>query len=440
MNKHNSSISSFKENVIFILKAIAMFLIVSALCLHIMPQYLGGYQASLIDKVNLLRTVKGPKIVLIGNSNLAFGIKSEMLESAFGKPVINMGLHGGLGNAFHEEMAKINISEGDIYIIAPSGLGSSLEIGDKMLGWSTIEDHLPLWGLLNVRDIFPMYKAYPVYLKRCINLYAEGTGNQLPGGCYSRDAFNKYGDIETIRTFSNYTFEPGIVKVPEFSDNGVKRINALDEYLKKRGAVLLVAGYPIGSGEYTPEKKEYQDYQKKLEASLSCPVISDYTDYMLDYKYFYNTELHLTDAGAVVRTVQLIRDLGDYMGIDTEEKIPDYYVYLDTGFYKTESDNDENWISSQNRGDCVIYGFKERKNAVIPFHIKAATDNSSLTIHVENGGTYNYFIGKNETRIEIPLNMKTGENILHFSCDSIKPSKQDDEKVLSFSILNVSHK
>ena len=45
---------------------------------------------------------------------------------------------------------------------------------------------------------------------------------------------------------------------------------------------------------------------------LDCPVISDYRDYFFDYKYFYNSFLHLTTEGAALRTEQLIEDLEEY--------------------------------------------------------------------------------------------------------------------------------
>ena len=66
-------------------------------------QYQYNYQASLIDKVERLTSIDEPKIILVGHSNLSFGIKSEMLEEALGMPVVNLGLHGGLGNAYHEQ-------------------------------------------------------------------------------------------------------------------------------------------------------------------------------------------------------------------------------------------------------------------------------------------------------------------------------------------------
>lgn len=96
---------------------------------------------------------------------------------------------------------------------------------------------------------------------------------------------------------------------PAINDVTAGRINELNQWLKERGATLLVAAYPIGNGELTAPKEEFEAFQKKLEEALDCPVISQYTDYMYDYDYFYDTDYHLTDEGVKLRTEQLIEDI-----------------------------------------------------------------------------------------------------------------------------------
>ncbi len=313
MSRHSLSTSNFKRKVIFGFKVIFMFAIVCVFCFYIvMPQYSGGYDASLIDKMERLKSITGPKIVLIGNSNLSFGVDSEELEQAFHLPVVNMGLHGALGNAFHEKMAKVNVCKGDIYIICHTSFSDKGTVEDRVLAWSTIENHLGLWRLLSFSDILPMAKEYPAYLKKCLELYISGNGNQLPGGCYSRDAFNIYGDISLEREECLYTFESPITP-PEINDTAINRINKLDAWMSERGALLLVAGYPIGKGDLTLPEDVFVNAQKELSERLSCPVISDYRDYMFDYRLFYNTDLHLTTEGAELRTKQLIEDLHKWM-------------------------------------------------------------------------------------------------------------------------------
>lgn len=311
MNKNNLFISSFKENLKFIIKILIFALMVIGYFNHVMPQYEGKYTASLIDKVERLTTIHEPKIVLLGNSNLAFGMNSEMIENEFGMPVVNMGLHGGLGNEFHEEMAKLNVVEGDIYILCHTEFVEDQNV-DNVLMWVTIENHYKLWDLLRFSDIYPMIKAYPTYLKNCLDLYVMNAGNVDDGTLYARSAFNEYGDIAGIRTDDKYTFDTPVA--PMGVDIVVtERINKLNNWLESRGAILLVAGYPIGKGELTVDEKEYISFQEELEAQLECPVISDYTDYMFGYNYFYDTDLHLKSEGADMRTRLLIEDIKKWL-------------------------------------------------------------------------------------------------------------------------------
>lgn len=317
MNRRSSSTSNSKRNMAFLLKLVAALCLLAGYIYHVLPQYENGYNASLIDKVERLESIDGPKIVLLGHSSLAFGIDSERIEEAFGMPVVNMGLHGGNGNAFHEEMAKYNVEQGDIYIICHSDYDDDNVIQDAMTAWSSIENHLNLWKILRVNDIGTMAKAFPIYLKHCLGYHSAGTGNQDPGGLYARSAFNEYGDVALLREGNQYTFE-GEVVPPGIGDAAVDRINELNGYLTKRGATLLVAGYPIGNGNVTAEAAEFEAFQEQLADRLDCPVISNYADYMFDYRYFYDTNLHLNTEGVALRTGQLISDIKRWKSTGTD--------------------------------------------------------------------------------------------------------------------------
>ena len=302
---------------LFLLLFILFSLSASALFFYkITPQYETGYNASILDKSARLNSINGPKIVLIGDSNVSFGFQSDLIEQAYGIPVVNMGLHGGLGNAFHEEMAKMNVQEGDIYVICHHTFADNGKIDDTELAWITLENHFDLWSLPSVQDIPGMAKAFPSYIKKASVLWAKELINPEAAKsadaaeaatCYSRSAFNQYGDDIFPRENGTFTFTTQ--SVPEMNDTCINRLNRLNAYLAERGATMVVAGYPIGKGEFTPPEEEYVEFQQKLSDRLDCQVISDYRDYFFDYSYFYNTELHLTNDGARLRTEQLIKDL-----------------------------------------------------------------------------------------------------------------------------------
>ncbi len=311
MNKHSLSTSNFNRIFKFLCKLMIMCLIVIGFCFLVMPQYSTSYNSGLIDKVERLESIEGPKIVLIGNSNLAFGINSEFIEQELQMPVVNMGLHGSLGNAFHEEMAKINVHEGDIYVLCHTEYNDDGTITDPTIAWITLENHLNLWKILRTEDALPMFKAYPNYLRKCLDLCISEEGEVDQAYIYSRSAFNEYGDIVYERSENIYEFSS--VVPPVIADETIQRINELDQWLQEREAHLVVTMPPFGTGEYTATEAEFELFQQELESKLECPVISNYENYMFDYSYFYDTNWHLTNEGVVLRTKQLVQDLDKWM-------------------------------------------------------------------------------------------------------------------------------
>lgn len=303
-----------KKKLAFFIKLIVLTAILFVFCFVIvMPQYTGNYQASMIDKVERLKSTQGPKIVLIGNSNLAFGIDSAMIEEAFGMPVVNMGLHGGVGNAFNEQAARLNVDEGDIYIVAHTNYDDADVIKNPMLAWITIENHWELYSLIRPKDWPDMVLAYPTYLKKCLTMWRTETGNTETNDCYRRSAFNEYGDIYYPRPQTEGGIDFSSVTINHINDTTAERLNELNAYLSERGATMLVAAYPVAIYEKTPSPEAYYEMGNEMAQMLDCPVISDFRDYMLDEAYFYNSHTHLTDEGTRIRTEQLIEDIQNYM-------------------------------------------------------------------------------------------------------------------------------
>lgn len=365
-SKRNSFISNFEGTRLFIVKILAGLTIFAMYINSLLPQYEQGYNASLIDKVKRLESLTEPKIVLIGNSNVAFGIDSKLLEAEMGMPVVNMGMHGGLGNAFHEEMAKLNVTPGDIYVICHASFNDDGSILNTELAWVTIENHFHLWNLLSFCDIKEMVKSFPVYLKKSMTIVSSGTGNRTTDPIYARTAFNEYGDIgvERIGRFYNGG-KKSMEEVPKVGDIAIKRINALNKYLISKGAILLIAGYPIRNGNVTVDSSQYMLFQEKLSEKMECPVISNYVDYMFDYRYFYDTNYHLNSEGAKLRTIQLVSDLKDWMqfgsnAIDVKKK----YVDIVTDVKLPHIDDFNEYIDMLNNAKNRYTVFISCKNGV----------------------------------------------------------------------------
>lgn len=304
-----------KKKVVFFTKCLIMLGLITVFCFVIvMPQYLLNYQASLIDKNERLCSLDEAKIVLVGNSNWAFGVDSQKLEEAMGMPVVNMGMHGGIGNPFNEQAAVQNIHEGDIVIISYSNFADGDIIKNPELAWITIENHPALWKYIRLKDWPSMIKAYPTYLKDCLDLWSQGIGNMDSGTEYSRLQFNEYGD--------NIYDRPALVisdeelaeaHIPEIGDETIDRLNKLNQTLQEKGATLLVTPYPTPVTSYTPPVEEYVAFSDQIEERLDFPLIGRYEDYRMDKNLFYNTYLHLNNEGKQLRTQMLIDDLQEYL-------------------------------------------------------------------------------------------------------------------------------
>ena len=281
-------------------------------------QYKYSYNASIIDKIHRLESISEPKILLIGNSNVAFGFFSEEIEREFGMPVVNLGLHGGMGNAFHENMIKFGLNKGDIVVICHTTYSDEDNIPNKPLAWLTYDQNSEVLKLIRPKDYVGIIVAYPEHIRKVFSLWIKGNGNLASGDCYSRKAFNEHGDIVYRPKGGGWKDDKNFKKYKPFNKNinhtCVDRLNELNEYCQEKGASLVVAGYPIAYGEYSDfSVDDVENFQIELRKQLNCDVISDYKAYMLPYKYFYNSVWHLNDEGAEIRTRMLISDLKIWM-------------------------------------------------------------------------------------------------------------------------------
>lgn len=275
-------------------------------------QYADSYNASLIDKVERLESIDEPKIILVGNSNLAYGIDSQLIEEEIGMPVVNMGLHAGLGNKFLERTALLRINEGDLIVVCHSNYSDKDELMQADLAWITLENHWELWKIPDAEMWTELMIALPDYAFNAVSLYLSGRGNQNTNEFYARRAFNEWGDNISQRNGYRLEIEEDSVFVPEISDECVERINEMDEYCDSLGAKLVIAGYPILVGDTTPAKEDYIAFQNELETKMECDIISDFTDYFYTVDYFFDGCLHMTNEGATLRTQQLIHDINEF--------------------------------------------------------------------------------------------------------------------------------
>lgn len=283
------------------------------------PQYRGLYTASIADKLHRLETLQSPKIILTGDSNLAFGVDSALLGETFDMPVVNLGGHGGFGNGFHMNMAKRNIQPGDIVVLSVTGYAST-GLLDAALLWATVENQTDYLSLVLPQDRGMLIKALPKHIGGTLLRWVTGTGNRESDDAYSHSAFNEYGDNVFPRpATAGYVYYPESVNVPVVSQEGLQLINDFAAYCTAQGAQCVIAAAPIACDPSAVDVEAFAAFDTMLREAMNCDVISYYPDYLLHHSLFFDTASHLTDEGVALRTSMLIDDLSRWMNTHTAE-------------------------------------------------------------------------------------------------------------------------
>lgn len=298
-----------------LVRPLLFFLLCAALLAFLcLPQYTGLFNAALLDKYGRLASLKGPKVVLLGDSTLAFGVDSAALEAATGLPVVNMGLHQGLGFPFYADITKPHIGEGDLVIVCFASYSAyNAGLGDPLLAWVTLENHPALWRHVRPAYYPALLRTLPTYARRALNLLLDGQGNRTPTDTYyARAALNAYGDVALPRPANiiNEAENPtGFIPGP--MDPALRaELNAYHDYVQSKGATLYFACAPIYAPDVSGEVlRTFDALEAQLRADLRCTMLLHYADSLYDAALFYDTKLHLNDTGVARRTGAFIAAL-----------------------------------------------------------------------------------------------------------------------------------
>jgi hypothetical protein len=269
-----------------------------------------SYNAAAIDKQARLNALDQPKIVLVGGSNLAFGIDSAMIEEATGYQVVNLGLHAGMGYKFYTEMSKQNLREGDILVLSieydlldgsydPESVLHTLEIDQGLI--KNLDRSL--WEKTGL--------SLPEYtFNRAINTLLGKKSTYT--GIYSRASFNEYGDIAVVRPeniMTNSAYDTFLKINPDLiTKDFVDYMKAYKKFAESKGATVVFT-FPCLNVLNLDPASDLSGFMTELIAKTGIKGVSDINDYILPDELFFDTHYHLNDLGVAFRSQQLIDDL-----------------------------------------------------------------------------------------------------------------------------------
>lgn len=295
----------FKLGILTVALLLA-FCVVLVIAWHI-PTNQGDYLAEIVVKEKLLKTTTSPRIILVGGSNLAFGIDSQTLGKLTHKHVVNMGLNAGLGLKFMLKEVEDELKPGDEVVLCPEyeHFYASGADGEQPLA-QALFDYVP--EKIMKLDTFQVLFLVSKYWNKEILDRLYRAGDPKLGADNLKVWFNESGDV--IHHLGQPS-KPGIeilpLKLPEFKPEVVKLVKDWKIQQENLGVRVLISFPPVIEAYAQSNREEIQKVQDTFRAQ-GIPFISLDPTALPEYDY-YDTAYHLTGDARAKRTLRWAQSL-----------------------------------------------------------------------------------------------------------------------------------
>lgn len=279
-------------------------------------QYDQSFYGGMKIKYDRLRSINNNKIVVIGGSSVAFGIRSDLMEEELGMPTVNFGLYANLGTKYMLDVAKDSIKKGDIVIIAPEQSSQSLsEYFNGEAVWYTADGNFKVLKKVAFENYGDLAKNFLTFVSGKFDYNRSGV-KPHPDGIYNMDSFNEYGDISYERPYNIMPAGYDVTMPISFDEQVISKefIDYLNDYavdLQKDGARVYYAFCPMNEDalENDTDAERITQYYNYLKENFKFDILGNPLLRILDSDWFYDSNFHLNSNGAEYYTRQVILDL-----------------------------------------------------------------------------------------------------------------------------------
>lgn len=279
------------------------------------------YLASAWDKAERLEASPSPRLILIGDSGVAYGMKSDVLAEAYpGFTVVNMALMAGLG--FRNILAEIedDLRPGDVVVMI-----FAYQVFDRNLlhyqYWNYAAYRPEMLRRINWRDVPVLMDNASFFVNRAMKTYKRVmTWEAHPDrpGPVNRAGFDAYGDLvahhdDTTLPTLNYPMTDLRMEDPRYSREVVHELNAFAQRAEERGATVLYMFPPVPSASWRASGGKILEAAQWAKEGLEFPILNQPQEMIYADDEFYDTNYHMLEDGARRRTELLAERLRPYL-------------------------------------------------------------------------------------------------------------------------------
>lgn len=268
------------------------------------------YTAASIAKQARARAVGSPKVLLVGGSNVAFGVESARLERVLGMPVVNMGLHAGLGFRYMKNEAVQLMGPGDLVVVALEESNYTDPVKDHEVLYQMVDRHpaairfVPWWDRPRIMSGLLVLRLQSL-VKKCTGKWTFAEPHPL----YRADGFNDHGDMVAHLALPQPAMleEDGLDPTQSaLSDRFAPIADDLERHARAMGAEVVYTWPVRAESGYDPVRSA------AILAGLAAQgrtVMGTAGEFVLPDSLFHDTRYHPRHVGRAIRTERLVADL-----------------------------------------------------------------------------------------------------------------------------------
>ena len=302
-----------------------MIILCSVVFLRILVSFPNDYcrqshEINVVRQIERMKSIKEPKIIIIGGSGCGFGLSSSLICKHFSMPVCNTGTNAGMGIIIQLKICEPFIREGDIVVVIPEY--------DNYMGQSYLGDATVLrifssiypsgYESLSLRQQLHLVQYAPsAFIDAMKSLNWTFLDEEQVCNPYSMKSLNEYGDVECYENRVHQATKDWTASTWKQTRIQKKAIAALQEYdrlCKERGATMLMFPPAFKAMDFDVNKDCIHTIWKSSEEA-QLPLVSCPEDYRMADTLHYDTNYHLTYEEVLIRTNRLIKDMDSVLRI-----------------------------------------------------------------------------------------------------------------------------
>ena len=300
----------------FVILLVPFFGACSYVWLGLPSYYREGYHKGLVKQYRALQNSEEgePKLMVLGDSSMAYAVDSAQLSEATGLPCYTLGIHGGMGMSYLFELAEAFIGEGDTLVYVCNPYGAFYYGVDLIL--MSFENEPDLYFDFLFRH--PM-RAFSRLKDRCA-VKCKGLATNVPyeptDEFYGKDVFDENGNFVAERgdgywdyfeTCEHIEYSPSI-----YGFGMIVHLNNFERLCRQRGATLLLTSPPMYRGIVDNDAASLAAFEAWARETFAAPLIGGWDDHFYEREYFYNYVSHCNSAGMKRYTDSLAEEIIRY--------------------------------------------------------------------------------------------------------------------------------